>query len=159
MSVSARTVGIAPECLRVFTDYDADFELEADAVVVGSGPCGAVVAHSLAEAGHSVVLLEEAVALGFGQQDPVGHQFHAGVRPDLVGESDGIADRPTDLASEFGGDPFCDGAGSDTARLGMADEEFAAAPEFQAELGKLGALARPGLTGNDHDLVAFDGGE
>ncbi|HIG72198.1 MAG TPA: GMC family oxidoreductase [Myxococcales bacterium] len=59
MSVSARTVGIAPECLRVFTDYDADFELEADAVVVGSGPCGAVVAHSLAEAGHSVVLLEE----------------------------------------------------------------------------------------------------
>jgi choline dehydrogenase-like flavoprotein len=45
--------------VRVFAQYDADFTLEADAVVVGSGPGGAVAAKELAEAGHRVVLLEE----------------------------------------------------------------------------------------------------
>jgi len=45
--------------LRVFADYDRDFREEVDAVVVGSGPCGAVVARELTEAGHRVALLEE----------------------------------------------------------------------------------------------------
>jgi len=47
------------EGLKVFAQYDRDFEDEADVVVVGSGPCGSVVAHSLAVAGRSVILLEE----------------------------------------------------------------------------------------------------
>jgi choline dehydrogenase-like flavoprotein len=45
--------------VRVFAQYDRDFEEEADVAVVGSGPCGAVVAHEVAAAGHRVVLLEE----------------------------------------------------------------------------------------------------
>ena len=47
--------------IRVFADYEPERALrdEADVVVVGSGPCGAVVAKELAEAGRSVVLLEE----------------------------------------------------------------------------------------------------
>jgi choline dehydrogenase-like flavoprotein len=45
--------------VRVFTQYDRDFEEEADVAVVGSGPCGAVVAHEVAAAGHRVLLLEE----------------------------------------------------------------------------------------------------
>jgi choline dehydrogenase-like flavoprotein len=45
--------------VRVFAEYDRDFEDEADVVVVGSGPCGAVVAHQLAEAGRGVLLIEE----------------------------------------------------------------------------------------------------
>jgi len=47
------------EGLRVFAQYDRDFEEAAEVLVVGSGPGGAVVAHGLAQAGRSVVLLEE----------------------------------------------------------------------------------------------------
>jgi choline dehydrogenase-like flavoprotein len=45
--------------VRVFAQYDRDLREEADVVVVGSGPCGAVVAKELACAGKRVVLLEE----------------------------------------------------------------------------------------------------
>jgi choline dehydrogenase-like flavoprotein len=45
--------------VRVFADYAGDVREEADVVVVGSGPCGAVVAKELAEAGRRVVLVEE----------------------------------------------------------------------------------------------------
>jgi choline dehydrogenase-like flavoprotein len=45
--------------VHVFADYTNELRDEADVVVVGSGPCGAVVAKELAEAGKSVVLLEE----------------------------------------------------------------------------------------------------
>lgn len=45
--------------VRVFADYAGDVREEADVAVVGSGPCGAVVARELAEAGRRVVLLEE----------------------------------------------------------------------------------------------------
>jgi choline dehydrogenase-like flavoprotein len=45
--------------VRVFSQYDRDFELETDVVVVGSGPGGAVVAKEVAEAGLRVVLIEE----------------------------------------------------------------------------------------------------
>ena len=45
--------------VRVFADYAGDLSTRADVAVVGSGPCGAVVARELAVAGHRVVLLEE----------------------------------------------------------------------------------------------------
>ncbi|MBJ19852.1 MAG: choline dehydrogenase [Deltaproteobacteria bacterium] len=49
----------ARERVRVFAQYDHAFEEQADVVVVGSGPCGAVAAYELACAGHDVILLEE----------------------------------------------------------------------------------------------------
>jgi choline dehydrogenase-like flavoprotein len=45
--------------VRVFADYRGELTERADVAVVGSGPCGAVVAKELAEAGRSVILLEE----------------------------------------------------------------------------------------------------
>ena len=37
----------ARDRVRVFAQYDRDFEEEADVLVVGSGPSGAVVAHEV----------------------------------------------------------------------------------------------------------------
>jgi choline dehydrogenase-like flavoprotein len=48
-----------PGSVRVFAEYDRDFTVTADVVVVGSGPCGAVAAYELAAAGKRVVLCEE----------------------------------------------------------------------------------------------------
>jgi choline dehydrogenase-like flavoprotein len=45
--------------VKVHADYAADFVEEAEVVVVGSGPAGAVVTHELAAAGVDVLLIEE----------------------------------------------------------------------------------------------------
>jgi choline dehydrogenase-like flavoprotein len=45
--------------VRVFAEYERDFHEQAEVVVVGSGPCGAVVAYELAQAGRDVILIEE----------------------------------------------------------------------------------------------------
>jgi choline dehydrogenase-like flavoprotein len=59
MTDSADWLSAARERVRVFAQYDHDFEEKADVVVIGSGPCGAVAAYELAAAGRDVILLEE----------------------------------------------------------------------------------------------------
>ena len=46
--------------------------------------------------------------------------------------------------------------GRDPPRLGVADQAVDATAELQAQLRELRALARPGLAGDDDDLVVAD---
>src|SRR5438094_568900 len=48
-------------------------------------------------------------------------------------------------------------AGCEPARLGVPDGAADAAAQFQADLRQLGGLARPGLAGDDDDLVLGHG--
>ncbi|MFO0616456.1 MAG: GMC family oxidoreductase [Polyangiaceae bacterium] len=65
--------------VKVFADYTRELRLEADVVVVGSGPGGAVVAKELAEGGLDVILVEEGPPFGkkdFTQEAAASmHQF------------------------------------------------------------------------------------
>lgn len=55
----AASLAASRERVRVYSQYDGDLVEQADVVVVGSGPSGAVAAYELAVAGHDVILVEE----------------------------------------------------------------------------------------------------
>ena len=103
-----------------------------------------------------VVAAQHPVALDLGEQDAVGHHPDLRAIGDAIGEADGIAHRVAELATEFFGDAFGDRARSHTARLGVADHTADATSGLETQLGDLRALARPGLSRDDHDLVGAD---
>ena len=78
---------------------------------------------------------------------------------DPIGEPHRVADRRAQLAAHLLGDAIGDRARRDASRLRVADHPVDAAAGTQAELRQLGALARPGLAGDDHHLVRGDGGD
>ena len=100
-----------------------------------------------------VIAAEPAITLEFVQQDAVGHQpdHRAGAHPVVEPhrESDQVAHRGPHL----GGDAFGDGAGGEPSGLRVADQAAVAAACLDTQLRKLCALARPGLTGHDDNLV------
>ena len=103
-----------------------------------------------------VVAPQLAVALQLGEQDAVGHHPHERAVADAVVEAHGVADDVADRRAQLLGDALGDRAGGDPARLGVADQPVDAAPELEAQLRQLRALARPGLAGDDDDLVVAD---
>ncbi len=94
------------------------------------------------------------VALELVEQDPVGHHLEPGVGADPVGEADGVAHESTHLDVELLRHPLGHRPGRDATGLGVTD---ASPAQFQADLGELRALARPGLTGDHDHLVVADG--
>ena len=105
-----------------------------------------------------VVAAQHSIALDLGEQDAVGHHLDERSVADLIGETHRVADVVAELRSEFVGDALGDRAGRDPPRLGVSDHAVDASPGLEAELGQLRALARTGLTGDDHHLVLADGG-
>ena len=106
-----------------------------------------------------VVLPELAISLELVQEDAVGHHLEAGAVADPVGEAHGVAHLVAEADLQLLGDALGDGTGGDATGLGVADESLGAAPQFEAELRELGALAGAGLPRHDHDLVVPDGRE
>ena len=103
-----------------------------------------------------VVGAEPGVALGFGEQDAVGHELDQGGLADLFGEAHLEADQVADRRVELAGDTTGHRARGDAARLGAADHALHAAAGGEAELGQLGGLAGTGLAGQHDDLVFAD---
>ncbi len=105
-----------------------------------------------------VVLLQQRIALCFGQKDAVGHELDVALRADRFGEADLETDLASQRRAELLGNPRGDAAGGDPPRLRMADQPGDAASHFQADLGQLRRLAGAGLAANDHYLVVANGG-
>ena len=103
-----------------------------------------------------VVAAQQPVALDLCEQDAVGHHADQRRVRHVVGEAHRVPDRRTHRAVEFVGDALGNGACCDAARLGVADHTVHATASFEAQLRQLGALARPGLAGDDHHLVRGD---
>jgi hypothetical protein len=103
-----------------------------------------------------VVLLQRRVGLDLGQQDAVGHQLDQSVVAGTIGEPDLPADRTADRDAEFLGDALGHRARCQPARLRVPDGAADPATQLQADLGKLGGLAGPGLPRDDHHLMGTD---
>ncbi len=101
-----------------------------------------------------VVLLQEAIVLGLGQQDAVGHQLDQRALGALVLEAHLIADQLAQRRADFLGHAGGDAARGQPARLGVADQTVDAAADFQADFRQLSGLARAGLAG-DHQYLMF----
>ncbi len=101
-----------------------------------------------------VVLLQESIVLGLGQQDAVGHQLDQRALGALVLEAHLIADQLAQRRADFLGHASGDAARGQPTRLGVADQTVDAAADFQADLRQLSGLARAGLAG-DHQYLMF----
>ena len=98
-----------------------------------------------------VVAAEQPVAVDLVQEDAVGHERDEGLVGHVVGEAHLVADEGAERHLELFGDALGDRPGREPARLRVGD---ARAAELEADLRQLRRLARPGGSGDDHDLVA-----
>src|SRR5690606_20181417 len=103
-----------------------------------------------------LVLAQHAVARDLGQQDAVGHDLHERLVARGVGEPHLVSDGTAQFAADLGRDALGDRARGDTPRLRVPDLPPNAQSEVEADLRQLRRLARPGLAGDDHDLVVAD---
>ncbi len=90
--------------VKVYADYTSDWVVDAEVVVVGSGPGGAVVAKELAEAGLDVVLVEEGPPFGTKDFTPeAGASMHRILRESGTRATRGNMFIPTMQANALGG--------------------------------------------------------
>ena len=100
-----------------------------------------------------VVLVQEPVALGLGQQDAVGHELDQRGLGHLFDKAHLETDQCAHRGPEFIGDPARNAARGNASRLGATDQAINTATCSQRQQGQLRGLARSGLASNHHDLV------
>ena len=100
-----------------------------------------------------VVAFEEAVVLGFGQQNPIGHQLDQRVGIALILKPHLIADQCAQRRPQFLGHATGHAARGDTPGLRMANQTVLTAPDLQADFRQLGGFARTGFTGQNQHLM------
>ncbi len=105
-----------------------------------------------------VVLVETAVPLRLGEQHAVGEDLDEAVAAGAIVEPDLVADAAAERLAQLLGDPRRHAPRRDPTRLRVPDRAGRAAPEREADLGKLRRLARAGLAAHDDDLVPLDRG-
>ena len=105
-----------------------------------------------------VVGAQHRIGGDLAQQDAVGHHLHESVGAGAVREPHRVPHGIADLGVRLVGDTPCHGTRGDTPRLGVTDGAAHASAELQADLGKLGGLARSGFARDHHDLVSGDRG-
>ena len=104
-----------------------------------------------------VVVFQERIGLRLGQQDTVGHQLDRRATRERIGEAHLEADVFAQWRAQFLRNPFRGRGGGDAARLGVANQACLTTPQFQANLGQLGGLARARFAAHDDHLVGQNG--
>ena len=100
-----------------------------------------------------VVAVQVPVGADLGEQDAVGHELDGGGVAGFISKSDLVSDYVTQLSAQLLRDALRDRAGGDAPGLRVADLAGDPPAEFQADLGQLRGLPRPGLACHDHYLV------
>ncbi len=103
-----------------------------------------------------VVGAEPGIALGFRQQDAIGHELDQRSIADPLIETHLEADQLTHGRAQFAGNASSHRARGNPARLGAADHAGHAATGRKTQLGQLRGLARPGFTGQHDDRMVLD---
>ena len=104
-----------------------------------------------------IVLVQVRVALGFGQEDAVGHQFDVGLQREGLGEANFEAHVAAQGRGQLLGDPCRYAAGGNAAGLRVADQAVDPPAQLQTNLRQLRRLARARLAADDDHLVVADG--
>jgi hypothetical protein len=144
-SVAEVTISFSPAASAAADLQVAEQEVDVEAALVG-----------LVDEDR-VVLAQQRIGLGLGQQDAVGHQLDVAGRRDLVGEADLEADMCCRARLQFLRDAASPWRARRSAAAGCGRSGRHPTAEFEADLGQLGGLARAGFATDDHHLVLSDG--
>ena len=104
-----------------------------------------------------IIPAQVAIALGFGQQDAIGHDFYVPVVAGPILKPNFVTYRLAGFLPQFLGNPPGDCCGGYSPGLGASDEAVYPPPSRQAILGQLGGLAGSGLAGYHQDRMLSDG--
>ena len=106
-----------------------------------------------------LVLHEIAVALGFRQQDAVGHEFDPRLPRGAVLEADLVADVIAERDLQLLSHPLRDAGRREPPGLGAADAPAIDSERLGDHFRELGGFSRAGFADDDHHRVRADGRE